>query len=116
DPVLAVTAIDRDDRLYARANQGARVDLAAPGVGIFTLAPSDVEKTTGTSPAAAHVSGAAALLLQLRPDLAPAPLRRLLEETARDLGAPGRDDQFGHGAIDLCRAIAKLTGGESPCR
>jgi len=116
DPVLAVTAIDRDDRLYARANRGARVDIAAPGVAILTLAPSEVERTTGTSPAAAHISGAAALLLQLRPDLGPVALRRLLEETARDLGPPGRDDQFGHGAIDLCRAAAKLTGDDSICR
>jgi hypothetical protein len=85
-------------------------------VRILTLAPFDVEQTTGTSPAAAHVSGAAALLLQMRPGLSPAELRRLLQETARDLGPPGRDDQFGHGAHDLCRAIAKLTGDESVCR
>ena len=116
DPVLAVTAIDREDRLYAKANQGARVDVAAPGVGIFTLAPLDVEQTTGTSPAAAHVSGAAALLIQLRPELSPAAVRRLLQETARDLGSPGRDDQFGNGAIDLCRAVAKLTGDDTVCR
>jgi subtilisin family serine protease len=116
EPVLAVTAIDRDDRLYAKANQGARVDVAAPGVGIFTLAPMDVEQTTGTSPAAAHVSGAAALLIELRPLLTPAAVRQLLRETARDLGAPGRDDQFGYGAVDLCGAIAKLTGDDSVCR
>ncbi|HYK41545.1 MAG TPA: S8 family serine peptidase [Thermoanaerobaculia bacterium] len=116
DPVLAVTAIDSEDRLYAKANQGSRVDVAAPGVGIFTLAPYDVEKTTGTSPAAAHVSGAAALLIQLRPEISPPAVRRLLQETARDLGPPGRDDQFGSGAIDLCRAIAKLTGDDSVCR
>ena len=112
----AATAIDREDRLYARANQGRRVDVAAPGVGIFTLAPMDVEQTTGTSPAAAHVSGAAALLIQLRPELSPAAVRQLLQETARDLGAPGRDDQFGYGAIDLCRAVAKLTGDDAVCR
>lgn len=116
-PAIAVTAIDREDRLYERANRGARVDVAAPGVEIFTLAaPVSFGPTTGTSPATAQVSGAVALLLQLRPELSPADVRRLLIETARDLGAPGRDDLFGYGAIDVCAAVAKLTDDASLCR
>jgi hypothetical protein len=116
-PVLAVTAIDRQDRLYEKANRGARVDLAAPGVDVFTLAaPQWFGPTTGTSPAAAQVSGVVALLLQLRPDFSPAQVRQLLEETARDLGPPGRDEQFGSGAVDACRAVSKLTGDPTLCR
>ncbi len=116
EPVIAVTAIDREDRLYARANRGPRVDIAAPGVDIFTLAAQSFGPTTGTSPAAAHVSGAAALLLQVRPELTPAEVRRLLMETARDLGPPGRDDEFGSGALNVCRAISQLTGDAALCR
>jgi len=117
EPVIAVTAIDREDQLYHRANRGTRVDLAAPGVDIFSLAsPQPFGATTGTSPATANVSGVAALVLQIRPDLSPADLRRLLEETARDLGPPGRDDQFGWGAVDVCRALSKLTEDAGFCR
>jgi subtilisin family serine protease len=117
EPVLAVTAIDREERLYEKANRGARVDLAAPGVDVFTLAsPQLFGPTTGTSPAAAQVSGVVALLLQLRPDFSPAQVRQLLEETARDLGPPGRDEQFGSGAVDVCRAVSKLTSDPTPCR
>ncbi|MDQ2980394.1 MAG: S8 family serine peptidase [Acidobacteriota bacterium] len=117
EPVLAVTAIDRQDHLYEKANRGARVDLAAPGVDVFSLAsPQLFGPTTGTSPAAAQVSGVVALLLQLRPDFSPAQVRQLLEETARDLGPPGRDEQFGSGAVDACRAVSKLTGDPTPCR
>jgi hypothetical protein len=116
EPVIAVTAIDREDHLYQGANQGSRVDLAAPGVDILSLAaPQPLGTTTGTSPATAHVSGVVALLLQVHPELSPAEMRRLLEETARDLGPPGRDDQFGWGAVDVCRALAKLTGDSAPC-
>jgi subtilisin family serine protease len=115
--VIAVTAIDREDRLFEKANRGSRVDLAAPGVDVFTLvSPQTVGSCTGTSPAAAQVSGVVALLLQVRPELSPAEVRQLLEETARDLGPPGRDDQFGWGAVDVCRALSKLTADPGFCR
>jgi len=117
EKVIAVTAIDKSEHLYEKANRGARVDVAAPGVNVVTLTPlGSVAPCTGTSPAAAEVSGVVALLLQVKPKLTPEEVRRLLEETARDLGPPGRDDQFGWGAVDACRALAKLTGDTEFCR
>lgn len=80
------------------------------------VSPQTVGSCTGTSPAAAQVSGVVALLLLVRPELQPAEVRQLLEETARDLGPPGRDDQFGWGAVDVCRALSKLTGDAEFCR
>jgi subtilisin family serine protease len=67
DPhVIAVTATDENDRPLAQANQGPQV--AAPGVNILEPAPSDADQvTTGTSVAAAHVSGVAALLMRAIP-------------------------------------------------
>ena len=58
DPnVIAVTAIDRNDRLFAGANQGPHIAVAAPGVEIIEPAPNaSYQVTTGTSVAAAHVS------------------------------------------------------------
>ena len=47
--------------------------------------------TTGTSVAAAHVSGVAALIIERNPNIDPATLEEVLFSTARDLGAPGRD-------------------------
>jgi subtilisin family serine protease len=60
---------------------------------------------SGTSFAAAHVSGVAALLLERRPDLTPDAVRKVLLSTARDLGPKGRDDQFGAGLADAFNAI-----------
>jgi len=56
--------------------------------------------TSGTSAAAAEVSGVAALILDRNRKLDAAAIRRILMSTARDLGAPGHDDQFGSGLVD----------------
>jgi hypothetical protein len=70
DPhVIGVTAIDENDQLYKGANVGAQVAVAAPGVDVMVPAPADAyQLTTGTSVAAAHVSGVAALLLEKHPE------------------------------------------------
>ena len=112
--VIAVNAVDGRDRPYDRGNYGSRVDVAAPGVEIFTLvAPQGFGPTTGTSPAAAEVSGVVALLLELHPRLSPAEARTLLRDTARPLGPAER---FGAGVVDACRAAAKLTANAALCR
>jgi subtilisin family serine protease len=64
--------------------------------------------TTGTSVAAAHVSGVAALILERNPGIDPAALEEVLFSTARDLGAPGRDPVFGYGLVDPYRALSAL--------
>ncbi len=64
--------------------------------------------STGTSIAAAQVSGIAALLLERKPDLSPDALRKILASTATDLGPKGRDEQFGAGLADAFRAIQAI--------
>jgi len=114
--VIAVSAIDSKDRLYENANRGAYVKLAAPGVNVFTTMPDNkYASSTGTSIATAQVSGVVALLLASRPGLKPAEVEEILTSTARDLGPPGRDDMFGWGAVDACRALAKATDRQNPC-
>ncbi|MBI3433477.1 MAG: S8 family serine peptidase [Proteobacteria bacterium] len=104
--VIAVTAIDADDELFAKANRGSYVDVAAPGVDILMPAPGGAYQVlSGTSFAAAYVSGIAALILERRPRLLPDALKRILLLTARDLGPKGRDTQFGEGAADAYRAL-----------
>lgn len=109
DPnVIAVTATDNDDKPFAMANRGKYIAIAAPGVDV--LVPStdgSYQLTTGTSVAASHVSGVAALLLEARPSLTPAEVRSILTRTAKPLG-PAKDLQTGAGLIDPIRALGSL--------
>ena len=116
DPnVIAVTATDPDDKLFVHSSRGRHVAVAAPGVEILAPAPSGTYQiTTGTSVAAAQVSGIVALLLEARPGLTPQAVRKALLSTARDLGPKGRDDQFGAGLADAYGAVQSLTA--SPAR
>ena len=107
DPnVIAVTATDVDDKLFAGANRGKYVSVSAPGVDILVPAPENTYQiTTGTSVAAAEVSGIVALLLERNPKLTPADVRRILQASARRLGPGERDDNFGSGLIDPLKAL-----------
>jgi subtilisin family serine protease len=64
--------------------------------------------TTGTSFAAAHITGIAALILEREPSLTPDSVRRVLLSTARDLGPAGRDRDFGAGLADAFEAVRSL--------
>jgi subtilase family protein len=107
DPnVIAVTATDAKDQLLAQANQGGYVAVAAPGVDILEPAPNGgYQVTTGTSVAAAHVSGIAALLLDHDHTLDAAAIRDILTSSAKHHAPKGRDDQFGWGVVDPYRAL-----------
>ena len=73
DPnVIAVTATDERDRLYEAANRGKHIALSAPGVDIVVPVPDNgFVSATGTSFAAAHVAGVAALLIAQKPSRTP---------------------------------------------
>ena len=113
DPnVIAVTATDEDDKIFPAANRGRHIAVAAPGVDLMLPAPDgDYKMTSGTSFAAAQVSGAVALLLERNPDLDPAAVRRALTATARDLGPRGVDPHFGAGLVDAYRAVLSVSPG-----
>jgi subtilisin family serine protease len=112
DPnVIAVTATDANDKLFAGANRGRYIAVAAPGVDILVPAPNAAyQLTTGTSVASAEVSGVAALMLERNPDLKPDDVRRILTSSARHLGTKDRDDDYGSGLVDPSKAIE--TAGE----
>src|SRR6202011_4602998 len=89
--VIAVSATDAQDRLFAASNRGSHIAVAAPGVDIFLPAPDEkYQMISGTSFSAAYVSGLAALMLERHPALKPDEVRVMLMRTARDLGSPGR--------------------------
>jgi hypothetical protein len=106
--VIAVTATDNGDRLYRYANTGSYVTVAAPGVDILVAQPKGYGYLSGTSMATAYVSGLSALMISRVDDLTPVRLRKLLEASATDLGAPQRDPQFGAGRIDASVAFSHL--------
>jgi subtilisin family serine protease len=110
DPnVIAVTATDADDHLFDRANRGSYITVAAPGVDILVpIAGGGYDTSSGTSFAAAYVSGVAALILQRGPRLSPEAGKRILTTTAKHLSPKGRDDEFGLGLVDAYQAILSL--------
>lgn len=115
DPnVIAVTATDAEDRLFQGSNRGHYVAVAAPGVNVLLPTPGNsYGMNTGTSFAAAHIAGIAALILEREPGMTPDSVRRVLLSTARDLGPAGRDKDFGAGLADAYEAVRSLTGGRS---
>jgi Subtilase family len=107
--VIGVTAVDENDQPYKGSNVGAQVAVAAPGVDVMVPAPSDAyQLTTGTSVAAAHVSGVAALLLERHPQADAATILEVLTSSATRLGATKRDDRLGWGLVDPLAALAEL--------
>ena len=121
DNVIAVGAIDDGNNLYNRSNVGSQVNVVAPGVDIRSTVPNywtgqnpaaaAYDNWDGTSMAAPHVSGLAALMLSINGALTPKRVREIMETTADNLGPAGRDDDFGHGRINCERALSVLTGG-----
>lgn len=103
--VIAVTATDASDNVYAAANRGAYITLAAPGVDLWVPDAAAGHYVSGTSFSAAVVSAAGALLLGRNPLLGAGPLARQLCRGARDLGAPGPDPVFGCGLIQVGAAL-----------
>jgi subtilisin family serine protease len=104
--VLAVTATGPEDEKWTDASFGSDVDLAAPGVGILTTTINGgYGYGTGTSHAAAMVSGVAALLKAKDAGYSNIQIENLLQATADDLGKAGRDPSFGAGRVNALRAL-----------
>ncbi|MHA1164008.1 MAG: S8 family peptidase [Alphaproteobacteria bacterium] len=111
--VIAITALDNKDKLYAHANRGSYLTAAAPGVDM--LVPS-VKKgyrySSGTSLAAAQISGLVALLLERSPDATSEAIVDAIKNSARDLGPKGHDIEFGAGLADAHATLLSLTNGQ----
>ncbi|GAB3734686.1 S8 family serine peptidase [Luteimonas pelagia] len=93
--------------LYTNAGQA----LTIPCYGFdfvmsSTRAPASYGWSAGTSMAAPHVSGVAALIVAKHGgEMAPSAVESVLRATADDLGKPGRDDAHGHGRVNAARAV-----------
>jgi len=110
--MLCVEAVDQHEARASYSNYGVRVDLVAPGGDtgrpVLSTRPGDeYGGMVGTSQATPHVAAAAALLVSLGVS-GPDTVARL-KSTARDLGVPGEDFEFGAGLLDLHAAVGDLS-------
>jgi subtilisin family serine protease len=122
DGVVAVAAIDDKDQLASFSQRQSYVALAAPGVDVPSTAWAGAGRglyasQSGTSIAAPHVSGAAAILWALRPDLQPDDITAALRANADPPpnGITGTSASgYGAGILDVGRAVASLRLGVAP--
>jgi serine protease len=136
DGVISVSATDFRKRLSSYSNFGSTIDVAAPGGGdtpdlngdgnpdyVLSSLAEDLGPGIrflyswykGTSMSAPHVAGVVSLMKAIDPDMTPAEFDIKLAAGAltEDLGAAGRDDEFGHGLIDAQKAVI-AAGAEPP--
>ncbi|MGD0783384.1 MAG: S8 family peptidase, partial [Candidatus Aminicenantales bacterium] len=117
--VLSVAATDYNDNRAAFSNFGARIDVAAPGVRILSTVPTwyfgpdqlPYAFQDGTSFAAPHVSGLAALIKSVKPWLTPVQIMDIIRYSADDVNAsqyPGQDEYLGYGRINMAKALVPL--------
>jgi hypothetical protein len=121
--VIAVGASTETDGIASFSSTGRHIDLVAPGVNVLSTVPTyptslaegtDYEAWPGTSMAAPHVAAAAALCLARRPDASVAEVRRALVRGAdRVPGQRGFDATFGHGRLNLRRALERMRARSS---
>lgn len=104
--VIAVGASDAHDDKVDFSTTGPHLSVMAPGHRVFSAyRNTSIAWASGTSMAAPHVAGAALLLRQKYPDASPGKIKELLERTA-DFKAGYTFREYGHGRINLARALA----------
>lgn len=115
--VIAVGATANSDERMTKGHKGSIgwsmwgswIDVCAPGNAIYsTLWDNTYGYYWGTSMAAPHVTGTAALMLSRNPDLTNSEIKNILQSTAEDLGAPGFDVYFGAGRINAYQALQQV--------
>jgi hypothetical protein len=112
DEVIAVAAVDAAGRHLYFSNRGAEIVLAAPGAGVVASHPEgDPVLFSGTSAAVPLVAGTVASLLAQNPDLSTDAIVALLTRYSNDAGAPGADETYGAGILDVGRLTQRDTAG-----
>jgi subtilisin family serine protease len=116
--VMAVGATDSNDKIARFSQYGKHNSVAAPGVNILSTFPTyatgmpgiSYGSISGTSMATPAVSGLAALVRSKYPQLNAAQVKAHIEATSDDLGTPGFDVYYGHGRINVFKAMSTAPG------
>jgi subtilisin family serine protease len=112
--VVAVSATNSSDARTSWSNYGSYIDIAAPGATILTLSgTSGYESMDGTSFSSPLTAGVVALMRAANPSLSNANIVNALLANADDLGASGKDNDFGYGRVNARRAVAAVSGAAS---
>lgn len=129
EQVIAVSALARGDYFASYSARGSKIELSAPGSSVYSTmptytvymnskygVPTSYAYLSGTSMAAPHVSGAAALVWSVSLSLTNQQVRDILDQSAYDLGSAGRDTYFGYGKVNaqLSVSTAKETATSNP--
>ncbi|ATZ73292.1 peptidase S8 [Idiomarina sp. X4] len=128
--VMSVAAVDSSKNLASFSQKNSQVEIAGPGVNVMSTYPEGTGQQgnygtmSGTSMASPHVAGVAALVWSHHPTCSAQEIRSVLNNTAQDLGAAGRDVKFGYGLAQSKDAIDYIDangcdgsgggGGEEP--
>lgn len=121
EEVVAVTATNSSDQIAWFSTYGDWVDVAAPGVSIYSTMPTynvtmnnqyynlplNYANMSGTSMACPHAAGVAALIWGMHPTLNATIVRYQLESTVDDLGTVGFDIYYGYGRINAAAAVER---------
>jgi subtilisin family serine protease len=113
---INVGAVTPEDRLTEFRNYGPFLSIVAPGYFQYSAANSSTSAygfESGTSQATPVVAGVAALVLSKNPALTPRQVKEIIQSSADDLGATGRDDLFGFGRVNAARAVAVTPGADA---
>ena len=122
---MSVSATDSNDNKASFSNYGSTIDIAAPGVSIYSTMPTyhvtlndkgyskNYAYLSGTSMACPYVSGLAALILSRNLLLTNDEVEQIIIQSADDIGAVGWDQYFGYGRINAFQAL-DLTPSPTP--
>jgi hypothetical protein len=122
--VISIGATDSQDKIARFSSRGPvqyyqetyiKPDVSAPGVDVYSAKPGGgFQNMSGTSMATPHVAGVVALMLQADPEIDAERVREILEQTALELGQPGKDGAYGSGRVNAFDAVQLvLTGGKA---
>ncbi|MGB0652354.1 MAG: PKD domain-containing protein [Thermoplasmatota archaeon] len=114
DEVIAVAALTSNKVRASYSDAGAQSEISAAGSDVLSTSDSSnsaYQEMDGTSMATPHVAGALALALSCAPNTSNSAMRTLMQNTAEDLGANGRDTIYGFGLIRVDLMVNQLSCG-----
>lgn len=115
DAMIAVAGTDSNDARAWFSSTGVYIDIAAPGVNIFTTANGGgYGAPSGTSFASPIVAGVVALMTSANPNLTPDEIQNILFSTAEDRGLAGYDKEYGWGRVNAFAAVQAAVDAGDP--
>lgn len=109
DEAIIVSSIDINNNKSYTSNYGPNIDVAAPGVKIYSSIPGDnYAYKSGTSMASPYISSIAAMIKLNNPELKPLEIENIIKEYSVDIGEKGVDWYFGSGVPNMALALPKV--------